>query len=232
MILRGRVRAGLVVIDVDFQKLMAELPTLSVPQLAALDAAVKARMTSGPTQSGPTQSSGPPPGPPIHEPPREPAAPTPVAGCASIADIETRFAAAPVSPHCHAGGVVKWGAANRLRRYRCKACKLTFNALTETLFGHLPITGGGIEFLAQYFVGLGFLFVWSRQHDDVVRQMIVGGAVDGWSGCFHGRAFDRGFLRNIRHPLLRVGGFVLDLVGFLHPLGRIDRALLAPHLIL
>ena len=59
-------------------------------------------------------------------------------GCASIVDIEARFAAAPVCPHCRSDvNVIKWDSANRLKRYRCKACPVTFNALTETPLAQL-----------------------------------------------------------------------------------------------
>jgi len=35
-------------------------------------------------------------------------------------------------PHCAHLGVVRWGTASGLPRYRCKACARTFNALTKT----------------------------------------------------------------------------------------------------
>ena len=57
----------------------------------------------------------------------------------SIADIEARFAALPCCPHCRSTAVYKWGAANGLRRYRCKIkdCGKTFNALTGTPLAQL-----------------------------------------------------------------------------------------------
>ena len=71
--------------------------------------------------------------------PDEPLTPTgkPDDGCASIADIEARFAAALACPHCRSARVVGWGFANGFRRYRCKACKVTFNALTRTPLAQL-----------------------------------------------------------------------------------------------
>ena len=121
------IRAGVVVQDLDFQKLMAELAMLSIAQLAALDAAVKARMAAGPL---PPPTSAPPQGRPAEPSGQDD-------GCRSIGDIEARFAAAPACPHCQSGQIIKWGSANGLRRYRCKACTLTFNALTKTPLAQL-----------------------------------------------------------------------------------------------
>src|SRR3954469_6276800 len=51
--------------------------------------------------------------------------------------IEGAFVAAPRCPHCGAGGLQRWGSASGLRRYRCKACRKTFNALTGTSLARL-----------------------------------------------------------------------------------------------
>ena len=40
-------------------------------------------------------------------------------------------------PHCDNHDVVRWGAASALPRYRCKACRRTFNALTKTPLANL-----------------------------------------------------------------------------------------------
>lgn len=45
--------------------------------------------------------------------------------------IEARFADKATCPHCGGSGQ-KWGYAAGLRRYRCRACKTSFNALTKT----------------------------------------------------------------------------------------------------
>jgi transposase-like protein len=45
--------------------------------------------------------------------------------------IEARFAGKAICPHCQ-GDAQKWGYAAGLRRYRCRSCKTTFNALTGT----------------------------------------------------------------------------------------------------
>ncbi len=51
---------------------------------------------------------------------------------ASLAAIELRVDARRRCPRCGAGGAVRRGCANRLRRYACKACRRTFHALTGT----------------------------------------------------------------------------------------------------
>jgi transposase-like protein len=38
----------------------------------------------------------------------------------------------PHCPHCAHEQVSRWGFANGLQRYRCNACRATFNALTDT----------------------------------------------------------------------------------------------------
>ena len=49
-----------------------------------------------------------------------------------VALIETRFAAAPACGHCGVTDFKPWGSASGLKRYMCKACGSTFNALTGT----------------------------------------------------------------------------------------------------
>lgn len=51
--------------------------------------------------------------------------------------LEGAFAAAPCCPHCAATALQRWGHASGLRRYRCKACCKTFNALTGTSLARL-----------------------------------------------------------------------------------------------
>ena len=46
--------------------------------------------------------------------------------------VETRVAEKPICPHCADKQVSRWGFANGLQRYRCCACRATFNALTDT----------------------------------------------------------------------------------------------------
>ncbi len=54
------------------------------------------------------------------------------AGEEVVAMIETRFAAAPACGHCGEVDFKPWGSASDLKRYMCKACGRTFNALTGT----------------------------------------------------------------------------------------------------
>jgi transposase-like protein len=44
---------------------------------------------------------------------------------------------APACPHCASAAIKKWGSANGLKRYRCKDCKITSNALTGTPLAQL-----------------------------------------------------------------------------------------------
>lgn len=110
--------------DEDFQRLLATVGGLTPAQLVTLDAAVRGRIgTASAATAGvaPGSSEG------------DGAA----EGCASIADIEARFARAPCCPHCGSSEVGKWGSANGFKRYRCKPCKVTFNALTGTPLAQL-----------------------------------------------------------------------------------------------
>jgi transposase-like protein len=51
---------------------------------------------------------------------------------ASLADLGQRRVSSVGCPHCATHDVVCWGQASALPRYRCKACRRTFNALTKT----------------------------------------------------------------------------------------------------
>lgn len=51
--------------------------------------------------------------------------------------IETRFAAEPRCGHCRSERFGMWGHASGLRRYKCKDCGRTFNALTGTPLAQL-----------------------------------------------------------------------------------------------
>lgn len=109
--------------DADFDKLLAAIESLSVPQLSALDAAIRDRLgvVSGPPAAAVEDGS----------------APDAEAGYASIGDIEAHFAKRPLCPRCEGFEIKKWGTANRLKRYRCKTCQATFNALSGTALAHL-----------------------------------------------------------------------------------------------
>ena len=51
--------------------------------------------------------------------------------------IETEFANAPICGHCGSKEFGKWGTATAMKRYMCKTCERTFNALTGTPLAHL-----------------------------------------------------------------------------------------------
>lgn len=55
----------------------------------------------------------------------------------SIAELGQRRVDRVGCPHCNNRDVVRWGAASALPRYRCKACRRTFNALTKTPLANL-----------------------------------------------------------------------------------------------
>ena len=51
--------------------------------------------------------------------------------------IESRTLTTPVCPKCGHDHIAHWGSASGLQRYRCAACKATFNALTGTPLARL-----------------------------------------------------------------------------------------------
>lgn len=67
--------------------------------------------------------------------------------------IENRVSAKLVCPHCQHEKVSRWGFANGLQRYRCGACRATFNALTETPLAGLRHKAKWIEFAAELAAG-------------------------------------------------------------------------------
>ena len=54
-----------------------------------------------------------------------------------VALIEAEFAKAPACGHCGSDAFNRWGVATGMKRYKCKACDRTFNALTGTPLAHL-----------------------------------------------------------------------------------------------
>jgi transposase-like protein len=55
--------------------------------------------------------------------------------------IEARFAAQAVCPHCQSQNVGPWGRSCGLKRYRCRECHRSFNALTGTPLARLHKRG-------------------------------------------------------------------------------------------
>jgi transposase-like protein len=70
-------------------------------------------------------------------PPQAP--PADQVGAARIAELGQRRVDSLGCPHCANRDVVRWGAASGLPRYRCKACRRTFNALTKTPLAKLRL---------------------------------------------------------------------------------------------
>ena len=58
-------------------------------------------------------------------------------GAAAVAAIELQIDAERRCPHCQAGGAVRRGTTRGLRRYSCKRCGKTFNALRGTALSGL-----------------------------------------------------------------------------------------------
>ena len=67
--------------------------------------------------------------------------------------VETRVAEKPVCPHCAHEQVSRWGFANGLQRYRCNACRATFNALTDTPLAGLRHKAKWIDYAKQLVEG-------------------------------------------------------------------------------
>ncbi len=55
--------------------------------------------------------------------------------------IEARFAAQAICPHCQSKHVGSWGRSCGLKRYRCRDCRKSFNALTGTPLARLQKRG-------------------------------------------------------------------------------------------
>jgi len=55
--------------------------------------------------------------------------------------IEARFATRLFCPHCQSANVGSWGRACGLKRYRCRECRKSFNALTGTPLARLRKRG-------------------------------------------------------------------------------------------
>ncbi len=55
--------------------------------------------------------------------------------------IEARFATQAPCPHCQSTNVGSWGRACGLKRYRCRECRKSFNALTGTPLARLRKRG-------------------------------------------------------------------------------------------
>jgi len=63
--------------------------------------------------------------------------------------VESREVAKPVCPRCGHEHISHWGTASGLQRYRCGACKATFNALTGTPLARLRHRDKWLEYAQQ-----------------------------------------------------------------------------------
>jgi transposase-like protein len=117
--------------DLDFDRLLTVVGELSVAQLVTLDAAVRGRLAVPRPRHDDAATEV--PAADATAPAAEPAD----VGVTSVADIEARFALAPVCPHCQGSKVIKWNKASGLQRYLCKPCNRTFNALSNTPLAQL-----------------------------------------------------------------------------------------------
>ena len=72
---------------------------------------------------------------------------------ASYQLVETRMTGKPHCPHCAHEQVSRWGFANGLQRYRCNACRATFNALTDTPVGGLRHKAKWMDYAKQLVEG-------------------------------------------------------------------------------
>ena len=72
---------------------------------------------------------------------------------ASYQLVETRMTGKPHCPHCAHEQVSRWGFANGLQRYRCNACRATFNALTDTPLAGLRHKAKWMDYAKQLVEG-------------------------------------------------------------------------------
>lgn len=63
--------------------------------------------------------------------------------------VESRVLAAPTCPRCGHNKIAHWGSASGLQRYRCAACKATFNALTGTPLARLRYKDKWLDYAQQ-----------------------------------------------------------------------------------
>lgn len=67
--------------------------------------------------------------------------------------IENRVLTTPVCPRCGHDHLARWGTASGLQRYRCAACKATFNALTGTPLARLRHKAHWLEYAQEMIEG-------------------------------------------------------------------------------
>ena len=194
----------------DFQKLLGCLRDLSRPELLTLDAAVRGILSAPPPPTSTERPSDMPGSGPT---------PSSEAPCEGIGAIEAAFVLAPECPHCQSKRIGRWGTANRLKRYRCKDCKISFNCLTGTPLaqlhkrelwaGHAQVLVDGISVrkcAARLDVNLKTAFRWRHRFlraPKVVKALKVQGTVEA-DETFFRRSF-KGCRKLLRKPHKRGG---------------------------
>lgn len=83
---------------------------------------------------------------------------------ASTEIVEGQIPARPDCPHCASRQVVKNGSADGLQRFKCHACRKTFNALTGTPLAGLHLRGKWLDHAAALRDGLSLNQVAERLH--------------------------------------------------------------------
>jgi len=81
---------------------------------------------------------------------------------ASVEVIERSLGDTPCCPHCAAERVVKNGSADGLQRYKCRACRRTFNALTGSPLAGLHMRGKWLDQAAVLRDGLSLTQAMER----------------------------------------------------------------------
>jgi transposase-like protein len=84
----------------------------------------------------------------------------------AIAMIQTRFALSPTCGHCKSIHFWSWGMASGLKRYMCRDCNRTFNALTGTPLAQLHRRDAWLDYARA-----------------MVDRRAVGGAQGAYSRC-------------------------------------------------
>jgi transposase-like protein len=122
---------------ITFKRWLSEIASLTDPQRrSAWQVLALSEATASPGAEAAATSE---PGPALAKPsaaqvrPARPPAPAAERGStASVAALGQCRVDSLGCPHCDNRDVVRWGQASDLPRYRCKACRRTFNALTKT----------------------------------------------------------------------------------------------------
>ncbi len=105
-------------------------------------------------------------------------------GQQAIEILEAASTAGPQCPHCGHAHVQPWGQSNKLQRWRCRSCRITFNALTGTPLAGLRkrefwlehgrglVEGASLRTVAaRCGVALSTSFRWRHRHLQASRSV-------------------------------------------------------------